>query len=197
MFKQKKGEQETAIDLKLGFESGFLTLTGDGFKFRISREDAAVLVDGAELGRRFDEADSGTSRRIFDAAAAEKFVRIERYLNHGLNLGQASSLIGESESELRSFYSWCISQEEARGEPVKAERKRQGAGDILPLIVPRQGGRMGEEVTEIIVNGLDVKRLLQRDVSKDGKNAAEILGISEADLDHWLDVNSAIMSMLK
>ena len=201
--KEKMKKRETApalagdYDLNVSFESGFLVLSAGTLRFRLRREDVGLLANAGALERAFSDADSGTSRRVFDDGAIKKFVRIGRLLAHGLNLSQVGALLSESETDCRAFYSWCVGLKEARGEVVAAERLRLDALDTLPLINPRQGQRPDEIQTEITVNGLDIKQLLQRDISKDGKGAAEILGISEGNLNAWLSENQAMLELLK
>ena len=188
--KQKKGEQVAAVDLKISFEAEHLVLTGDGLKLRISKEDLGLLLDRDVVRRGFEDASGTLTRRIFDAEAIEKFVKIGRLLQW-LDFARIGKLIGESEDELRGFYTWALNEKASRGEPVQSARQRVNASDIIPLATPRL--LRGDVVQkEIQIDAFLVKRLL----AQDGINAATELGIAAGDLDKWLEDNSAMMALI-
>lgn len=194
MFKQKKGEQDPAevFDLSLSFESGFMILSAGTFRFRLRREDVALMANPSALERAFDGAGKRVNQRIFDGPAIEKYCKIARFLGHGLMLGNIASILGESEEEIREFYNWALSQNPAGASTATAEYKRQADLDILPSL-PERKNRLGfEKVETVRLNGRQVKQLL----AQDGIDAAVALGVERADLDQWLKDNSAMMALI-
>lgn len=181
------------FNLTVSFESGFMVLSAGELRFRLRREDVALMANPSALERAFDGAGKPTDRREFDAVAITRFCEIQRLLSHGLNLSKTAAVLKEDEKSLTEFYSWCLSLGSINEAIVLDERTRIGAQDVLPLTPSAYhiGDFTGEQIRTVRVNALWLKRLL----SEDG-DAATALGVQGADLDEWLKNNSALMAVL-
>ena len=183
-----------AYDLVLGFETGYLTLTAGGMRFRLEREDVGRLADREWLARAFENAGPSMARREFDKPAAEESARIGRLLGHGLTFDRIAKLLNEDEKTLREFYGWSCSHPQSNTEFALSERRRQAALDILKLTAERIG-LDGQRIEEARLCGRDVLRLLGP--AGDVKAAAKALGVNVADLEKWLADNAAMLQALR
>jgi len=198
---EAEGESETVkdVDLVLGVEAKYLTLTGGGVRLRISKEDSGLLTDREALARRFREAEAPVERRVWNDEAADRYVKIARLFRHGLEMNKIARVLGESEAAVRSFWGWAVSRDLAREHPVTSAVESALAADDLPLIPAKIHPALfnpGERITKVSLRGPRVAELLG---AGSVHKAAETLGVEVADLERWLSdpVNGRMIEVLK
>jgi hypothetical protein len=187
------------VDLVLGVEAKYLTLTGGGVRLRISKEDAGLLTDREALARKFHEKEAPVDKRIWDDESEVRFIKISRLFKHGLEMNQISAVLGESESDNRSFWGWAVDLNLSREPKVASALAAALAADDLPLIPARfhPSALFGPEprITKVSLRGPRVAELLRAGGVHD---AAKTLGVHDADLERWLSdpINGRMIEVL-
>lgn len=195
---EAKAETIKDIDLVLGIEAKYLTLTGGGVRLRLSRDDAGILTDRQEIASRFRTAEAPIDRREWNDEAAERFVKISRLFRHGLDLHTIARVMGEKESDVRAFWGWAVDRKLAREHPATSAVESALAADDLPLIPARVHFSVlnpAERITKVSLRGPRVAELM-----RDGSvhDAAKTLGVEVADLERWLadPINARMVEVL-
>ena len=185
----KRGDGAAApadVRLKINFDDADdLIIEAEGRRFRLAWEVMLALVEKRKPEKK---------EIPFDAAAIEKYIKLERLLLHGLDFSRIARLMGEPEDALRSFYGWAAGHPFSKDAPVKIERARQAALDVLPLVKPFDGPDGMH--TEVRLVGRDVVLALQRNGGS-VRETAKAIGLDPADLEKWLESNADIMAALK
>jgi len=183
MFGKGKKEMTEAADVRLNViygDEADLIIEGDGRRFRLSWADLAGVIDRKEPQKK---------EALLSPAVLEKYVKVQRLLNHGLDLDRIAKLLGVEAADLRAFYGWANGHPNARGTLLQVEMDRQRELDMLPLIKPFRGDG-NELIYRAHIVGRDLAAMLRQG------DAAKALGVDPGVLDQWLKDNSAMMALL-